>query len=92
MDVMGQQALLHAWSLVVDGRDEEVPAMLGAREDAVERVVETARAEGKTTEPLVLQDQRLSTFGMIGFGLRFAWGMLREPTVVEHSLSLAQRD
>jgi hypothetical protein len=92
MDVMGQQALLHAWSLVVDGRGEEVPAMLGAREDAVEKVVETTRAEGKTTEPLVLQDQRLSTFGMIGFGLRFAWGMLREPTVVEHSFCLSRKE
>jgi hypothetical protein len=35
MDVMGQQALLRAWSLVLAGRESEVPPMLGAREDAV---------------------------------------------------------
>ncbi|ELR06042.1 hypothetical protein VC83_02271 [Pseudogymnoascus destructans] len=35
MDVMGQQALLRGWSLVLAGKESEVPALLGAREDAL---------------------------------------------------------
>ncbi|KAL4911910.1 ankyrin repeat-containing domain protein [Aspergillus aurantiobrunneus] len=35
MDVMGQQALLRAWSLVLAGQESEVPPLLNAREDAI---------------------------------------------------------
>jgi hypothetical protein len=92
MDVMGQQALLHAWSLVINDKDSEVPAVLGAREDAVQQVLEDARANSKASEPLALQSQRLTTFGMIGFGLRFAWGLLREPAAEEHGMCLKRQD
>jgi hypothetical protein len=35
MDVMGQQALLYGWSLVLAGREADVPPVLGAKEDAI---------------------------------------------------------
>ncbi|KAF5586548.1 3-hydroxyisobutyrate dehydrogenase [Fusarium pseudoanthophilum] len=35
MDVMGQQALLRGWSMVLAGRESEVPPVLGAREDTI---------------------------------------------------------
>jgi hypothetical protein len=92
MDVMGQQALLHAWSIVVNGGESEVPAVLGAREDAVQEVLEEARAQGKVSEPLALQSQRLGMFGMIGFGFRFAWGMLQEPVAEERAFCLRRDD
>jgi hypothetical protein len=92
MDVMGQQALLHAWSLIINGRESEVPAVLGARKDAVEQLLTDARVNSRAEEPLVLQSQRLSTFGMIGFGLRFAWGLLREPAAEERAFCLKRRD
>lgn len=75
MDVMGQQALLHAWSLVLANREYEVPPMLGAREDAL-----CAAAETDTTkEEFSLGKKQLKGWAMLMFGLRFAWDMLWNP-------------
>lgn len=89
MDVMGQKALVQAWSLVMNKRAAEVPVLLGAREDVVARVAQTEREDG---EPFGLRDQRLGTFGMIKFGLRFAWTLLTGPKVEERTFCLSPRD
>lgn len=76
MDVMGQQALLHGWSLVMAGREAEVPPLLGARQDAMCEAVDTpAEKEGKEEESRVWQ-RRMGGWGMLVFGLRFAWDLL----------------
>ena len=75
MDVMGQHALLHAWSLVLAKRESEVPPMLGAREDAL-----CAAAEADTEkEEFKLGKKQLKGWAMLMFGLRFAWDMLWNP-------------
>jgi hypothetical protein len=51
MDVMGQQALLHAWSLVLAGREADVPPALGAREDIMWGLAEAAVEEEYLLKP-----------------------------------------
>lgn len=76
MDVMGQQALLRAWSLVLAGREMDVPALLGAREDAME-----AAANSGVQEEYVIKQRLLKGWGMVTFGARFAWDILTNRTV-----------
>jgi hypothetical protein len=56
MDVMGQQALVRAWSLVLAGKMSEVPPMLGARKDAL---IEAADAPQEAEEEYILKPQIL---------------------------------
>ncbi|KAL5001377.1 hypothetical protein BDV10DRAFT_182610 [Aspergillus recurvatus] len=65
MDVMGQQALLHEWSLVLAGRESEVPPMLGAREDVLCAAADTAVEK----EEFKLGKMRLNGRAMLKFGL-----------------------
>ncbi|KFY05847.1 hypothetical protein V492_08268 [Pseudogymnoascus sp. VKM F-4246] len=78
MDAMGQQALLQAWSLVLAGKDSEVPAFLGAREDALDLPA--------TEEPYRLK--RLQGWGMFAFGLRFVGGLLWNRVVETRTIFL----
>ncbi len=84
MDVMGQQALLHGWSLVLAGRDSEVPPVLGAREDAICAATD-APAE---KEEFKLGQQRLKGWSMFLFGLRFAWDLLWNQVVETRTVFL----
>ncbi|KAK5651414.1 hypothetical protein OQA88_12502 [Cercophora sp. LCS_1] len=79
MDVMGQQALLHAWSLVLAGREDQVPPVLGAREDAICAAADDTPVQDR--EPFRLGQKRLAAFGMLKFGLRFAADLLWNPVV-----------
>jgi hypothetical protein len=72
MDVMGQHALLRAWSLVLAGREDKVPPVLGAREDAIF----AAADEPGEVSGFELGRERLQGWAMLAFGLRFAWDML----------------
>jgi hypothetical protein len=69
MDAMGQQALLRGWSLVLAGRESEVPAFLGAREDAL-----VLADDKEPEEPYHLTP--LKGWGMVKFGARFTWDLL----------------
>ena len=64
MDVMGQRALLHAWSLVLAEKDSEVPKMLGAHEDAVVAALEGPSA---SLEEFGLGAKRLADPQRCGF-------------------------
>ncbi|ROT41992.1 hypothetical protein SODALDRAFT_374374 [Sodiomyces alkalinus F11] len=70
---LGRRDLVAAWSLVLAGREAEVPPMLGAREDPLEKP-STAAVEDQ--EPYVLEPKRIPGLGMLWFGLRFAWELL----------------
>ncbi|KAK7428450.1 hypothetical protein QQZ08_005069 [Neonectria magnoliae] len=84
MDVMGQQALLHAWALVVAGREADVPPMLGAREDAVCAAVDASAEK----EEFKMGRLRLKGWAMLVFGLRFAWDLLWNQVVETRSVYL----
>jgi hypothetical protein len=76
MDVMGQQAFLAAWSLVLAGHDSLVSPVLGAREDALCALTSDPNSP---QDPYMLNSQRLAGLSMIKFGARFAWDMLTQP-------------
>lgn len=88
MDVMGQQALLHGWSLVLAGRELEVPPMLGAQEDAILAAMNTPTG---TEERYGLACKRLKGWAMVMFGLRFAADMLRNPIVETRTIFLPKK-
>jgi hypothetical protein len=85
MDVMGQQALLRAWSLVLANRDSEVPPMLGAREDPI---CAAADAPSKYEEAFKMGQRQLKGWDMLMFGLRFAWDMMWNRVVETRTLFL----
>ena len=87
MDVMGQKALLHAWSLVLAGRESEVPKVLGANEDAV---VAAAEAPSGPIE-FKLGARRLATISMIWFGARFGWDLLTSKSVETRTICMPKR-
>ncbi|CAK1360684.1 hypothetical protein CB0940_06684 [Cercospora beticola] len=73
MDIMGQQALVRAWSLVLAEREAEVPQCIGAHADAI---AEAASSPASTVEEYALGKLRMGAIGMIKFGARFAWDLL----------------
>jgi len=88
MDVMGQRALLHAWSLVLAGREPEVPTLLGAHEDAV---IAAAEMSSGSVEELKLGAKRLATSSMIWFGARFGWDLLTSKSVETRTICMPKR-
>jgi hypothetical protein len=90
MDAMGQGDLLRAWSLVLAGRESDVPPLLGAREDVLYR----AGAEpdvGQPREEFVLESKAATTFGMIKFGLRMMWDIFWERKLPCQTIFLPRR-
>jgi hypothetical protein len=85
MDVMGQQALLTAWSMVLLGRDSEVPPVHGAREDVIRSL---AAAPAEKEEEYGLLQKRLKGWSMAMFGLRFAGDMLWNRVVETRTMCL----
>lgn len=85
MDVMGQQAMLRGWSLVLAGQESEVPPVLGAREDAI---CAAADAPAETEEEFGLGQKQLRGSALIRFGLRFAWDMLWNQVVETRTIYL----
>jgi hypothetical protein len=71
MDAMGLSAILNAVSLILQGRDDEVPAFLGAEEDPLADL-------GKNTKPesFILYRNLITAFNGILFGLNLAVDLL----------------
>lgn len=88
MDVMGQQALLQGWSLVLAGRESEVPPVLGAREDAI---CAAADAPVQAKEEFRLGQMRLKGWAMFMFGLRFACDLMWNRVVETRSVCLPKK-
>lgn len=89
MDVMGQQALLHSWSLVLAGRESEVPPVLGAQEDAICAAVNVPVEEKE--EEFKLGNKQLKGWQMLKFGLRFGLDLLWNQVVETRTLFLPKR-
>jgi hypothetical protein len=91
MDVMGQQALLRGWSLVLAGREQDVPPVLGAKEDAICAAADTPVQKGEEQEPFRLGEKRLTGLAMLKFGLKFGSDLLWNPVVETRAIFLPQR-
>ena len=77
MDAMGHEALLRCWSLVLAGRQGEVPAVLGARTDPLLEA-QNAYDEEKRQE-FMLEQKRLGTMGVTKLISRFLWDKYWNP-------------
>ncbi|KAK6861005.1 hypothetical protein PG995_004641 [Apiospora arundinis] len=88
MDVMGQQALLHSWCLVLAGRELEVPALLGAREDPI---CAAADAPVEKEEAFKVGEKQLTGLGMLSFGVRFASDLLWNRVVETRTIFLPKK-
>ncbi|TVY83701.1 Transcriptional regulator sdnM [Lachnellula suecica] len=63
MDALGKSALLHAWTLMLQGRGDEIHIPHGAESDPL------AELGKHPTEPHKLASQRMSLFGLAQYGL-----------------------
>ena len=89
VDAMALGELLRAWSLVLAGRQDEVPPVLGARDDILYDAADPARRR-PDEEPWVLQDVYLAGFAFLLFVVRFLWGLLTERTIESRVVFLPQ--
>ncbi|OAA80438.1 Chloramphenicol acetyltransferase-like domain protein [Akanthomyces lecanii RCEF 1005] len=100
--VMGGQGFgdfLRAWSLMVEGRESEVPRLLGTKEDVLLQAENNDFAVPE--EEWVVQKCRLIGINLILFLLRFVWSLFWTPQEVKtvflpkkalNKLQLACRD
>ncbi|TID21789.1 hypothetical protein E2P81_ATG05058 [Venturia nashicola] len=86
MDVMGQHSLVKAWSLVVAGA--EVPAMLGAREDAICAALDAPAAK---KEELMIGPLRLKGLNFVTWLFRMGWDILSDRVVKEKTIFIPRQ-
>jgi hypothetical protein len=72
MDAMGKKALIDAWCLMLDGKDDEVKVPYGADTDPL------ATLGTKPTESHKLAPQQMGIFGLVGYGMGQALEFIRK--------------
>ncbi|TFB01512.1 hypothetical protein CCMA1212_006195 [Trichoderma ghanense] len=73
MDVLGKKALLDAWTLMLQGREDEIVSPQGGDSDPLADL-------GKyPTEPHKLASRRLSMFGLAQYGINNVLDLFRAP-------------
>lgn len=87
MDALGFEALLRSWSLVLAGRADEVPPILGARHDSL---WELAAGSGgtKVEEDFIIGRNLMRGAAVTKFLLRSAWDAVRNPIIKAQALYL----
>jgi hypothetical protein len=88
MDVMGQQALMRAWSLVLAGKMSEVPPMLGARKD---EMIEAANVPQETAEEYILKPQIMKKWALVKVLINFVWDLFWYRTVETRTIFLPKQ-
>ncbi|KAF7546857.1 hypothetical protein G7Z17_g8139 [Cylindrodendrum hubeiense] len=78
MDAIGHQDLLRSWSLVVAGREEEVPPLLGAVNDVL---LEAEQSNPDKAEEFKMKERQLGGVGTSVFFSRYMWDNLRNGAV-----------
>lgn len=81
MASQGFQAFLHAWSLVVQGKESQVPPLLGATQDVMLSMEEQEPVPSR--EELLIQKHRLTGVQLFLFTLRYVWAVLWNPPQVK---------
>lgn len=72
MDAMGKKALLDAWCLMLEDRDDEVKPLHGTDVDPLTSL------GTNPTEPHKLAAQQMGIFGLVGYGLGQAMDFIRK--------------
>ncbi|KAK4210763.1 hypothetical protein QBC37DRAFT_442535 [Rhypophila decipiens] len=92
-DIIGWHHLLHNWSLVLSGLEDEVQPFGGFNEDITERIAHLSIPD-KPSEKLSSPDielaghKQLTGLGMFLFVLRFLWAILFGPRVTSRTVFL----
>ncbi|EFR04830.1 hypothetical protein MGYG_07836 [Nannizzia gypsea CBS 118893] len=87
MDAMGLQALLRNWSLVLDGKAEDVLPLAGARDDPVQELL---RQDAGPAEAPVLEKLSFGLLGTVTFLFRLIWMKLRNPGFEQRTIIFPQ--
>ncbi|KAK7420374.1 hypothetical protein QQX98_002797 [Neonectria punicea] len=69
-DAMGKKAIIEGWTLMLQGREDEIATPIGYDTDLL------AEFGKHATEPHLLADRRVGNFGMAGYALRNAVGLV----------------
>ncbi|KAK2764393.1 hypothetical protein FQN54_009087 [Arachnomyces sp. PD_36] len=69
MDGMGQTALLQSWSLMLAGKQDQIPQVIGAREDVLNQLGTMPPPD----EPLEIDSHYPSRLGLISFIFKTLW-------------------
>lgn len=77
MDSLGFKTFLQSWSLVVQGREIEVPPLLGASQDVMLHMENQESTSSR--EELIIQKHRLIGLQLLLFALRYIWAMVWNP-------------
>ncbi|KAM0230076.1 hypothetical protein ACHAP5_011465 [Fusarium lateritium] len=80
-DAVGFSHLIEAWSSVLAGRKERVPALIGARDDVLYDIGDLSQAGPQYTSS---EGRTLSGLALVWFIVRFIWTILASPTVESH--------
>lgn len=86
MDGTGAHALLQAWSSVLAGKEQDVPAVLGAKDDIVSQAINTD--DGRAHEELVLESQRLTGLSKLAWLFRVVRDLLWRPKLEQRTIFL----
>jgi hypothetical protein len=84
-DALGFRDLVSAWCQVLAGRENEIPKVLGARDDAARHIWESGLP---TKESYMWQSKMLDGFRFVWFALRYSWHLLWHRKVGARTLFL----
>jgi hypothetical protein len=88
MDVIGKRAFLHAWSLVLAGRESEIPRVLDAREDVLQAITDTP---AEKQAEYVLKSKQLTGLSLIKFAARLVCDIVRGPKPKTRTICLPRK-
>ncbi|EPS38852.1 hypothetical protein H072_7394 [Dactylellina haptotyla CBS 200.50] len=83
MDVLGQQALLKAWCLVLAGQESQLPPLLGARQDTMAALADDP---SEPPEEFTLKNSLLQGFAFGNFVFHLMWDRFWNPPLETHIL------
>lgn len=86
MDSLGFKAFLQSWSLVVQGREMEVPPLLGASQDVMLHMENQESTSSR--QHLIIGKHRLIGMTLLLFLMRYMWTMIWNPAPEVRSVFL----
>ncbi|KAI1052350.1 hypothetical protein LB507_007552 [Fusarium sp. FIESC RH6] len=87
-DAKGFHHLVQAWSDVFNGNKENVPEIIGAKEDVLYNI---AGKSEYTSQIPDIESRMLTGFAFVLFVVRFLWTLLTQPTVETRMICLPKK-
>jgi hypothetical protein len=87
-DAKGFHHLVQAWSDVLSGHKENVPDIIGAKEDVLYNITGKSDYSSEISD---MESRTLSGFAFVIFVIRFLWTILTQPTVEARVIFLPKK-